>query len=312
MSSSSSSSSSSVWVIAFDGSEQSESALSHALTICNDEDDVIALSVVEQDVVRLPGGDLGSVVTPTSKLEHGKRVQERADELLTQWSRATERSGRTLSKLVQSADVREGIVSAAKELNARYIVSGSRGSGGVMRMLLGSVSDYLCRYVTECPVLVTRERSTVLGAEDRNAKHVWALALDGSEESERALDSALRLVKPKRNDTLNVLMVIDTYWAPAETEDVLDIDGAQRQQEAARAYSTHVSKMLAEKGVEHTVTLIDTGNDVREEICAFVEKVEANYLVMGSRGRGGVTRVLLGSVSDYVVRHAFCPVFIIR
>ena len=42
------------------------------------------------------------------------------------------------------------------------------------------------------------------------------------------------------------------------------------------------------------------------------EDIEAGLIVMGSRGRGGVRRALMGSVSDSVVRHAHCPVMIVR
>jgi nucleotide-binding universal stress UspA family protein len=42
------------------------------------------------------------------------------------------------------------------------------------------------------------------------------------------------------------------------------------------------------------------------------EEIGAGLIVMGSRGRGGVRRALMGSVSDSVVRHAHCPVLVVR
>jgi len=45
-------------------------------------------------------------------------------------------------------------------------------------------------------------------------------------------------------------------------------------------------------------------------ICAFAEQVDAKVIVLGSHGRGGFKRALLGSVSDYVVRHAPCSVLV--
>lgn len=49
-----------------------------------------------------------------------------------------------------------------------------------------------------------------------------------------------------------------------------------------------------------------------EEIVSLSEEVGAGLIVMGSRGLGGVRRALMGSVSDSVVRHAHCPVLIVR
>ena len=48
------------------------------------------------------------------------------------------------------------------------------------------------------------------------------------------------------------------------------------------------------------------------EIVALAEELGADLIVMGSRGLGGVRRALMGSVSDSVVRHAHCPVLVVR
>ena len=49
-----------------------------------------------------------------------------------------------------------------------------------------------------------------------------------------------------------------------------------------------------------------------EEIVALAEETGAGLIVLGSRGVGGVERALMGSVSEFVVRHAHCPVLVLR
>jgi nucleotide-binding universal stress UspA family protein len=51
---------------------------------------------------------------------------------------------------------------------------------------------------------------------------------------------------------------------------------------------------------------------VAPEIVRLAEEIGAGLIVMGSRGLGGVRRALLGSISDSVVRHAHCPVLVVR
>jgi len=51
---------------------------------------------------------------------------------------------------------------------------------------------------------------------------------------------------------------------------------------------------------------------VAQEIVGLAEEIGAGLIVIGSRGRGGIRRTLMGSVSDSVVRHAHCPVMVVR
>jgi nucleotide-binding universal stress UspA family protein len=52
--------------------------------------------------------------------------------------------------------------------------------------------------------------------------------------------------------------------------------------------------------------------DAAREIVHLAGDLEAGLVVMGSRGRGGISRALMGTVSDSVVRHAHCPVLVVR
>jgi nucleotide-binding universal stress UspA family protein len=52
--------------------------------------------------------------------------------------------------------------------------------------------------------------------------------------------------------------------------------------------------------------------DAAREIVHLAGDIESGLVVMGSRGRGGISRALMGTVSDSVVRHAHCPVLVVR
>jgi nucleotide-binding universal stress UspA family protein len=70
-------------------------------------------------------------------------------------------------------------------------------------------------------------------------------------------------------------------------------------------------KRLQETEVDIAEAHLRTGEPDRE-IIALSEELGAGLIVMGSRGLGGVRRALMGSVSDSVVRHAHCPVMVVR
>ena len=137
------------------------------------------------------------------------------------------------------------------------------------------------------------------------------LATDGSEEAQLASTTAADLAE-KTNSELHVLTVGPDYPLyelpehPAEFEDVL-----RENRREAKEVLEQQAKMIEESGVSVKETHLREGR-AEEEIVEVAEEIGAGLIVMGSRGHGRLRRALLGSVSDAVVRHAHCPVTIVR
>ena len=137
------------------------------------------------------------------------------------------------------------------------------------------------------------------------------LATDGSKEAQLASTTAADLAE-KTNSELHVLTVgpdLPLYELPehpAEFEDVL-----RENRRRAKEVLEQQAKRIEEAGVTIKETHLLEGR-AEEEIVELAEEIGAGLIVMGSRGHGRLRRTLLGSVSDAVVRHAHCPVTIVR
>ena len=137
------------------------------------------------------------------------------------------------------------------------------------------------------------------------------LATDGSKEAQLAATTAADLTQ-KTNSELHVVTVGPDYPLyelpehPAEFEDVL-----RENRREAKEMLEQQAKQIEEAGVTINETHLREGR-AAEEIVGVAEEIGAGLIVMGSRGYGRLRRALLGSVSDAVVRHAHCPVTIVR
>jgi nucleotide-binding universal stress UspA family protein len=137
------------------------------------------------------------------------------------------------------------------------------------------------------------------------------LATDGSEEAQLAATTAADLAE-KTNSELHVVTVGPDYPLyelpehPAGLEDVL----RENRREAKEMLEQQV-KRIEQSGGTVKETHLREGR-AAEEIVEVAEEIGAGLIVMGSRGHGRLRRALLGSVSDAVVRHAHCPVTIVR
>ncbi len=132
------------------------------------------------------------------------------------------------------------------------------------------------------------------------------LATDGSKEAELAAMTAADLAK-STNSELHVVHVggfLPTILAQTEAEP------AQLEREARELLDEQVKRIEGAGGTVKEAHLRLGRAD--EEIVDVADGLGAGLIVMGSRGHGGVRRALMGSVSDSVVRHAHCPVLVVR
>jgi nucleotide-binding universal stress UspA family protein len=149
------------------------------------------------------------------------------------------------------------------------------------------------------------------------------LATDGSGEAKLATGTAVDLARMSDSE-LHVVYVLDAAPSPAllypEATDpegveipdqVLQQDLERRAEQRGREILDAEAESVRSAGGAVAQTHLAMG-DAPREIVHLAEDLDAGLIVMGSRGRGGIRRALMGSVSDAVVRHAHCPVLIVR
>jgi nucleotide-binding universal stress UspA family protein len=149
------------------------------------------------------------------------------------------------------------------------------------------------------------------------------LAIDGSESATHATQAAVELSK-KTDSELNVLYVGEDPYSAAffypdatNAEGVKQVDpalieelGRQFEQEARQVLDAEVEKVRAVGGTVAEAYL--RMGSPAAEVVDLAEELGVGLVVVGSRGLGGIRRALIGSVSDSVVRHAHCPVLMVR
>ncbi len=137
------------------------------------------------------------------------------------------------------------------------------------------------------------------------------LSTDGSSEAVLASRTAAELAESTGSE-LHVVFVLPTR-APFEYEAMgFAIEGPHEEvkQEGRRRLDEYVSQ-IEEAGGAVAEAHFRMGQPA-DQIVRLAEELGMGMIVMGSRGHGGVRRSLLGSVSDSVVRHAHCPVTVVR
>jgi nucleotide-binding universal stress UspA family protein len=138
------------------------------------------------------------------------------------------------------------------------------------------------------------------------------VALDESQHSERALEFVTRMRWPA-GSTIVVLCVAQpipaglatAYEPQALLNEVTEVQQARLRETVARA-----ERVLRESGLS-TVGRVYTG-DPRAALIEATEKERADLLVVGSHGRAGLAKLMLGSVSSHAVTHAPCSVLVVK
>jgi uncharacterized protein len=184
-----------------------------------------------------------------------------------------------------SSSAYEGILEEAEALRPDWIVLGRRGATGISRLLMGSVTAQVIGYSPFNVLVVPRDAALQL-------KRLM-VASDGSRDSQAAWKEALALTRMSGASLVAVTVVKD-----------------EKQGIEARMLLQHLEASASRAGVLLESQLIK-GRSF-EGILAAARENRADLIILGSHGRTGLKRLLMGSVTERVIGQAKCPVLVVK
>ncbi len=136
--------------------------------------------------------------------------------------------------------------------------------------------------------------------------------VDGSSESEKALEYVLEELSNPTVTLIHVVNPVSSFGYGGD--DYFDAEAYQEHVERQRESGEELLETYRERAAKYGIeaeTVLKTGTPARE-ILETADSNGVSQIVMGSRGRSGVGRVLFGSVAEAVTRRASVPVTIVR
>ena len=283
-------------VVGYDGSQGSTAALRWATAEAVREHAPLRIvEAFELEIVSRPSP--GKVVP----LEALRTVRERGLEALADGIRLQYPGLEVQTLLLEGTPAASLIEETAQ---ARLVVLGTRGLGGFSGAVLGSVAIQVSAHAHSPVVTVP--------ADPRPSAHTTptvVLGVDGSKVSARATDFAF-----EQAEAFGARLVVVHAWhSPFSTYEngkgALVFDKAEVQ----KAAELLVAEALAGPLADYPDTEVDVRLVPGHPARALLQAAEgADLVVVGSRGRGGFTGLLLGSTGQHVLHHAHCPVAIVR
>jgi nucleotide-binding universal stress UspA family protein len=236
-------------------------------------------------------------------------LSESAEASLSNLKLPAEAKGLAVSRYVLSGTPPAEIVAHARRCAADLIVMGTHGRGAVARLLLGSVADKVL-HQAECPVLVTKPGKGQVKHPKKKAKAFTRVLFptDFSETAGLALKRAIAITEDFDAE-LYVLHVVD---------DSIITTHVQKEREIIlKELRNHALEQMKQGLPPELLQNFDTTGAVKrgepgKAIASYAETHGCDLIVMGSHGRTGLGRALLGSIADRVVRLAKCPVLVER
>ena len=276
-------------LVAIDGSESSKHALRESFKLATDEKSwVTVVSVIPQYE-----GDLGA-----TWISNVREAMKKPCQIALSEAENMAKKERVLIKTVcEEGEIYERIVDLADAENSDLIVMGRKGISKLSKALVGSVTARVIGH-SQKDVLVVPEGTSI------GWKNI-VFATDGSKFSEAATNKAIDFAKSYGSE-IQVISVVDVTEefmarAPGAVEDLV---------KKAKEIVEDVKKKASSEGIK-AESIVREG-DAYKVIVNIAKKQGANAIMMGSHGRTGLRRLLMGSVTERVIGHAPCPVLIVK
>lgn len=137
--------------------------------------------------------------------------------------------------------------------------------------------------------------------------------IDGSPTSQRAFDSALNAARENHAELIPLFVVdvpLIAYQAPGFDPSIM-LEALLREGKQLRSDTLKAMQREGVNGIPRVVEIDRPGMDVAERILQEARSLKADLLVIGTHGRRGLRRLVLGSVAERVARTSSCPVLLI-
>ncbi len=301
-------------LLAIDGSKHSEAATQAVIAQANPQDaEVHVVHFIDVLTNQLP-----EMNAYYPGIEHARDAQRKpAEALIAKTAGLLRSKGLQVTATVEIGSPKSKILDTAAEWHADLIVLGSHGRTTLDRFLMGSLPDSILRHA-HCSVELVRIPSRAKSPKDSRGATKGKvgrilLAIDDSKFSEAALQMLIEQVRPQEKE-IRVLQVIE----PLPLLVVREMAGYDPDMEGLREARTQQAEELVAKfaqilhfkGLRASTAVVQ--GDPKAKIVEAAEQWKAELIVLGSLGRTGLARFLMGSVSEAVARHAHCSVEIVR
>lgn len=291
-------------VVGVDLSPDSELAVGHAVAIARRDGREVALVLAEL-APALPDGYLAR--SPDLEAAYLARASGQSAANIRDLSALRDRfagRGVEISQLVIDGHPDQVLPSVAADIGADLIVVGTHGRTGLARLFLGSVAELVAR-LADRSVLIAR------GAAPVDGYRRIVIGTDFTPLAERAIDQAVAVAAPRARIEVVHCWQLDPWVVSPELTTALDPKlRNDLLTELTRSGEALVAKIRQRGDFEVRLELLE--RSAAHGLDRYAKDAEADLIAIGSHGRRGVRRFLLGSVAEVTVRHAPCPVLVAR
>jgi nucleotide-binding universal stress UspA family protein len=276
-------------LVAIDGSEAGFHALEESFKLAIDEKCWITVVLVAPPYQ----GDLS--MTTVGNIQ--KALKEPAEKALSVAEQMAKSKRMLIKTVCEEGEPFERIIDLADAENCDIIIMGRTGRGSIEKALVGSVTARVIGYTYKDVLVVPKDTSA--------SWKTIVVATDGSRNSAAASARAIDFAA-SYNGSLRIVSVVDVptefYGESPETVD--------RMIEKARGYVNDIKAQAAARNVTAEASVME--GDSALSIAKMASSQNADVICLGSHGRTGLRRLLMGSVTAKVIGLSPCPVLIVK
>lgn len=210
---------------------------------------------------------------------------------------------------LHAGPVAEVLESYARRYEADLIVMSTHGRSGVARLSLGSVTDSLIRHTT-IPVLVVKPPTSYLNPQVVEGFKRILVPLDGSSLAEQILPRVLTLAKLEEAEITLLNVLVPHSYSQKQIVDS-NLPWWDKDISLAQTYLFRIAGKLRRNGVLVTTDIV-VGENVASAIGDFASREKADLIAIATHGRGGIVRMLQGSVADAVMHSARISMLVLK